>query len=133
MDEQQSPQYDRLRPAPSERFAGSSHLFDLQRALAALRSESHPGRDGHRQVTIFHRAPISHVLFAFDEGGTLPSHSARGSVTIHILEGEFVLRVDGSDHEMRAGQLLVLKPDVVHDVRALEQGAMLLTVVMDNG
>ena len=76
-------------------------------------------------------APISHVLFAFDEGGTLPAHSARGSVTIHILEGEFVLRVDEADHEMRAGQLLVLKPNIVHDVRALERGAILLTVVME--
>ena len=133
MDEQQSPQYDRLRPAPSERFAGQSHLFDLHRALETLRAESHPVRDGHRQVTIFHRAPISHVLFAFDEGGTLPAHSARGSVTIHILEGEFVLRVDDADHEMRAGQLLVLKPNIVHDVRALERGAILLTVVMEKG
>ena len=73
MDEQQSPQYDRLRPAPSERFAGQS------------------------------------------------------------LEGEFVLRVDDADHEMRAGQLLVLKPNIVHDVRALERGAILLTVVMEKG
>ena len=131
--EQQNPQYDRIRPAPSERFAGQSHLFDLNQALETLRSESHPGRDGHRQVTIFHRAPVSHVLFSFEAGGHLPTHSAHGAVTIHILEGRFAIDVEGINHELRAGQLLVLKPDLSHDVRAIEEGAMLLTVVMEKG
>jgi len=107
-------------------------MFDVNEALATLRAESHPGRDGHRQVTIFHRAPVSHVLFAFDADGTLPAHRAHGVVTIHALQGSFVVRANDDDHVLESGQLLILKPDVVHDVRALEQAAMLLTVVMEH-
>ncbi len=127
-DTHTTPSPERLRTAPAERFAGESHRFDLQQALHDLRAEAHPARDGHRQVTIFHHTPITHVLFAFDAGGTLGRHSTGGLVTIHVLEGRVVVQADGVPHQLGAGQLLILRPDVPHDVRAEERSAMLLTV-----
>lgn len=133
MDEQQeNQQQDRLRPAPVERFAGQSHFFDLNRALSELRAEAHAAKHGHRQKTIFHRAPVAKVLFAFDAGGALANHSAHGLVTIHVLEGHLIVQADGHDYELKAGQILILNPDVPHDVRASEASAMLLTVHMEN-
>lgn len=133
MDEQQENQQpDRLRPAPAERFAGQSHFFDLNRALGELRAEAYAAKSGHRQITIFHRAPVAKVLFAFDAGGALLKHSAHGLVTIHVLEGRLMVQADGHDHELNAGQILILNPDVLHDVRAAEASAMLLTVHMEN-
>ncbi|PQV63368.1 Cupin domain-containing protein [Abditibacterium utsteinense] len=124
-------QPDRLRAAPVERFAGQSHVFNLNEALQKLRAETHAARDGHRQMTLFHRAPVTKVLFAFDAGGTLAKHSAHGLVTIHVLEGQLQVQVDGQDHELNAGQILILNPDVPHDVRASQNSAMLLTVHME--
>ena len=122
------PQSERLRTAPSERFAGLAHAFDLHKALADLRAEAHPARDGHRQVTIFHQAPVTHVLFAFDRGGALSKHTTQGLVTIHALEGRLRVQADNHEHDLPAGQMLILKPGVPHDVRAEEPSAMLLTV-----
>lgn len=119
---------DRLRTPPSERFSGSRHLFSLADALEQLRAEDHPPRDGHRQVTIFHRAPVTQVLFAFESGGKLEEHSAPGLVTIHTLEGRLAVSAEGESHELGAGDVLILDPDVPHDVRATERSAMLLTV-----
>lgn len=119
---------DRLRPPPSERFAGSSHHFSLADALADLRAEDHPARAGHRQIALLQRPPVTQVLFSFEAGGHLDEHSAHGLVTIHVLEGELRVRAEGSDHELGAGDVLVLDPDVPHDVRAVERSAMLLTV-----
>ena len=118
----------RLRTSPAERFAGSSHVLDLNKALEDLRAEAHDAKNGHRQKTVFHRAPVAKVLFSFDEGGALPDHSAHGTVSIHVLEGRFEVQADGHNHELGANQILVLHPDVAHDVRAVEAGAMLLTV-----
>jgi len=118
----------RLREPPAERFAGAAHVFSLDDALARLRAEDHPAREGHRQITLLHRAPVTQVLFAFAAGGHLDRHSARGLVTIHVLEGRLSVAVDGVDRELKAGELLVLDPDVPHDVRAAEPAAMLLTV-----
>lgn len=119
---------ERLRTPPSERFAGSAHLFSLADALAELRAESHPARDGHRQIALFHRAPVTQVLFSFEAGGRIDQHSAAGLVTIHVLEGRLSVEASGTEHDLTGGDVLVLDPDVPHDVRAQEPAAMLLTV-----
>jgi quercetin dioxygenase-like cupin family protein len=119
---------DRLRPPPAERFAGTKHLFSLGDVLAELRAEDHPAHDGHRQMTLFRRGPVTKVLFSFDQGGHLDEHSAPGLVTIHVLEGRLNVLAAGREHELGEGAVLILDPDVLHDVRAAERSAMLLTV-----
>ena len=109
---------ERLREAPRERFAGSSHRFSLADALAELRAEDRPARDGHRQITLFHRGPVTQVLFSFEPGGHLEEHPAPGLVTIHVLAGRPNLEVDNIDNELAEGDVLILDPDVRHDVRA---------------
>ena len=119
---------DRLRTPPTERFEGPTHVFSLDDALAQLRAEDHPAREGHRQITLLHRPQVTQVLFSFAAGGHLDRHSARGVVTIHVLEGTLRVAAAGVDHELSANELIVLDPDVPHDVRASEPAAMLLTV-----
>jgi quercetin dioxygenase-like cupin family protein len=132
MDEPQErgPQ-ERLRSHPSGRFAGESHAFNLGEVLGALCAEAHPAERGHRQMTIFQRLPVTQVMFAFDPGGELADRAAHGLVTMHVLEGRLAVQADGRDHELRAGSILVLNPDVRHHVRALEASAMLLTVHLE--
>ena len=119
---------DRLRTPPADRFAGPKHLFSLPAALRQLRAEDHPARDGHRQVTLFSRAPVTQVLFSFDAGGHLAEHTAPGLVTIHALEGRLEVAAEGLNHRLEAGSILILDPNVPHDVRASQPSAMLLTV-----
>lgn len=119
---------DRLRPPPSERFAGPEHRIDLQSTLEALRREPHDGSDKHRQITVFHKGPLRLVLFAFEPGGGLPSHRAPGSVVIHTLRGRIQVKTLNESYELATGQVLMLDPEVVHDVTAAEQSDMLLTI-----
>jgi quercetin dioxygenase-like cupin family protein len=119
---------DRLRPPPAERFAGSEHRIDLASAFDALRSEPHSGKDGHRQMTVFRKGPLRLVLFAFEAGGRLAAHRAPGSVVIHALRGTIRVQTPNETHQLTAGRLLVLDPQVVHDVTADEQADMLLTL-----
>lgn len=121
----------RLRAPPSERFAGNTHAFSLGSALERLRAEDYPARDGHRQITLFHRSPVTQVLFDFEEGGYLEKHAAPGLLTLHVLEGELHVSADGHDHDLPAGEMLVLDPNVPHDVRASVPSSMLLTVHLE--
>jgi quercetin dioxygenase-like cupin family protein len=132
MTEPQESYPDRLRVAPAVRFAGESHVFDMHAELARLRTEPHPGKHGHRQVTLFHRPPVAHVLFSFDAGGSLERHAGHGLVTIQVVEGQIVVETDVGDNTLSAGQVLILKPSLAHAVRALEPSAVLLTVVMED-
>ena len=131
MEREEGRTTDRLRPQPEERFAGVARTIDLGAALAALRAEEHEGQGGHRQITLFHRPPVAHVLFAFDSGSALKKHAAKGLVTIHVLEGRMKVWADSLEYDLPAGQILILNPGVLHDVRSVEAGAILLTVHME--
>ena len=119
---------DRLRPPPSERFAGPEHRIDLAAALESLRGEEHESTDHHRQITVFHKGPLRMVLFTFEKGAGLPAHRAPGSVVIHTLRGCINVKTMNETHELPAGQLVILDPEVVHDVTAAEPSDMLLTI-----
>lgn len=121
---------DRLRPPPTERFAGPEHRIDLQSSLDALRREPHEGSDRHRQITVFHKGHLRLVLFAFERGGGLPAHRAPGSVVIHTLRGRIQVKTLSESYELAAGQILMLDPEVVHDVVASEESDMLLTIAL---
>jgi quercetin dioxygenase-like cupin family protein len=119
---------DRLRPRPADRFAGAEHRTELTSALEMLRSEPHGGKEGHRQITIFRKGPLRLVLFAFEAGGHLVAHRAPGFVVIQALRGSVRVRTQRETHELTVGRVLVLDPDVVHDVEAVDAADMLLTV-----
>jgi quercetin dioxygenase-like cupin family protein len=122
----------RLRQAPSTRFSGSQHVFDLVELSANLLNEDHSGANGHRQMTIFRHDATTMVLFAFEAGGQLTDHKANGLVTIHALDGALTVEAQGvaewQRHDLRAQQILVLNPGVLHNVTAHEAGRMLLTI-----
>lgn len=119
---------DRLRTPPVERFAGTEHVFDLGAAAAALRDENHPGIDGHRQVSLFHRDGLSLVTFDFEPGGCLADHSAEAYVTILAVAGSFEVSTPSGVHSLPAGSLIVMAPGIVHSVTAGPAGQILLIV-----
>lgn len=119
---------ERLRPPPSDRFAGAEHELDLPAALRALRAETRSGANGHRQITLLHHGPVRLILFAFDEGGRIPRHSAAGWVTIHVLHGVLRVRTPEGEHVLNEGQILALAPNIAHDVDAVAESEMLLGV-----
>ncbi|HMA25692.1 MAG: cupin domain-containing protein [Gemmatimonas sp.] len=119
---------ERLRPHPSDRFAGAEHQLDLPAAIRALRAENRPGANGHRQITLLHHGPVRLILFTFDEGGRIPQHQAPGWVTIHVLRGVLRVQTPDGEHVLNEGQLLALAPEVPHDVDAVDESDMLLGV-----
>lgn len=121
---------EHLRQPPRERFAGAEHLFDLEAAAEALALESSGERDGHRQITLFREDGLTVILFDFEAGGFLRDHSASGLVTVQALAGELRMTTPEGEHAMRPGALLVLRPGVHHDVRAVTASRMLLTVCL---
>ncbi len=122
---------DRLRPHPSDRFAGEERELDLETSLRSLRAEPHSSANGHRQIALAHHGPVRLVLYAFDAGGHMAEHRAPGFVTIHVLRGAISVRTPTAHHMLTAGRLLTLAPDVAHDVEASEESDMLLGVYLE--
>jgi quercetin dioxygenase-like cupin family protein len=119
---------ERMREHPTSRFSGAIHAYNLAEELRILRNESRPAGGGHRQITMVQRGMVTQVLFSLDAGAALPMHAAHGLVTIQALEGTMMVLADDHDHKLTPGCMLVLDTDMPHDVRALTDSAMLLTV-----
>lgn len=119
------------RTPPSERFAPDALQFDLTSAALQLAAEHDKGQSGHRQVALYKHEKTTIALFRFEKGGEMPPHKAPGTVIIQVLEGDLTLDVEGNEHALVAGGLLVLAPGVLHNVKAEAVTLMLLTVSLD--
>jgi len=119
---------DRLREHPATRFAPSERKLDLDECFANLLAEPHDDTDGHRQIAIARQGHLTVILFHFQKGSAIPEHLVDGAVTIHVLDGALEVTTDEEEHRLESGQLLILAPRVVHDVRAAAETRMLLTV-----
>lgn len=122
---------ERLRPHPADRFAAAQHAFDLRAAARELKAEQVAAPKGHRQKTLFRHGKATVALFVFDAGASLPNHKAAGTVTIHVIDGRMRIRTAESEHTFGPGGLLILAPNVEHDVQAIEDSIMLLQVHLE--
>lgn len=119
------------RPRPDERFAGPQHQYDLNVVATRIRQEVHPGVAGHRQESLCKRGPTTIALFLFGSQTRLAPHRTKGTVIIQVLKGRMSVMAEGQKHDLSSGGLLVLAASVQHEVLALEESEMLLTVHLD--
>lgn len=127
---------DRLREHPEDRFSASQHAYDLAAVGQTLIAEKKPSSNGHRQETLYkgsdvNKGPTTVALFAFDKGAHLARHIARGVVTIHVIEGHMRVMCEGTKHQLKANHVLVLRPEVEHELYAEQDSRMLLTVCLE--
>jgi len=119
---------DRLREHPRERFADPIRKLDLAEEFDDLLAEEHDPVDNHRQVTLVHREGLSLILFYFEADGYMPDHEVDGEVSIHVLEGELEIETPDETNRLTDNEILILAPGINHDVEAITETKMLLTV-----
>lgn len=125
---ERTPDDQRLRHHPEGRFAANQMAIDLQEAIARLRAEPGAGEGGRRQETLYRQGGSTVALFAFDRFTHLAEHKAKGFVSMHVLRGRLKVTAEDKIHDLRAGQILFLAPDVSHAIAAEEESEMLLTI-----
>lgn len=72
---------------------------------------------------------VGMTLFAFEAGEGLSTHSASGDAMAYVLEGEAQITIDGIEHHVPAGNVIIMSAHVPHTVKATTRFKMLLTVV----
>jgi quercetin dioxygenase-like cupin family protein len=102
--------------------------FDLQPTVRQLRSDDSYSRTGRLGRTLTRSGRMRMVLVALNSGIEVGTHQADSPMTIQVLEGRIGFRVAGESHELSAGQVLFFGPGEAHDIRALEESALLLTI-----
>lgn len=65
-------------------------------------------------------------------GKEIPTHKAKGEITVQCLEGKIAFTACGKTHDLEAGQLLYLPIGELHSLRGIEDGSLLLTILLPN-
>lgn len=104
---------------------GTLGNFTLGDEIARFAPDAPSGR---RSETLLKTPTLRVVLVTMRAGTELHEHSAPGVITIQMLSGAFVVSVAGEEREMATGALIALDAGAPHAVRALADGAFLLTI-----
>lgn len=123
----------RLREPPADRLATAFGTFDLRAAAEQLWREHGVSGHGHRQTVLARHGGATVALFVFEPGANLAPHSTNGTVVIQCVEGELAITTDGRPQHVGPGNVLVMAPRVLHDVRAIQRSVMLLTIALQAG
>jgi quercetin dioxygenase-like cupin family protein len=63
-------------------------------------------------------------------GKEIPTHKAKGEVVVQCLEGKIAFTACGKTHDLEAGQLLYLPTGELHSLRGIENGSLLVTILL---
>lgn len=102
--------------------------YDLVGDIPRLRQLEGYDRGDPTGVTVVKRDDLRVSLLVLKAGGRIPPHSASGPVSIQALQGRIAVGFESGEREVAPGTLLCLGARVRHDVHALEDAAILLTV-----
>lgn len=101
--------------------------FDLPAEIDRLRAEA-AWSTGQNARTLVKYEDLRVVLMAFQAKAHMPEHKSKGRLSVHVLSGHIRLRAMGRTFSLRPGGLLAIDQGVPHEVDALEDSALLLTI-----
>jgi quercetin dioxygenase-like cupin family protein len=69
------------------------------------------------------------TLFAFDKDESLTEHTSPFEAVVYMVDGEMEIKIGGNPYNVKAGEILVMPPDVPHGLKATVKSKMLLTMI----
>ena len=114
----------RSHPQP---LTGEYLEFDLAREIEERHHEPE-WASGHNAKTLAKYDDFRVVLTALRAHARLPAHQTEGRISIQALRGHLQVRAAGRTFDLRSGTLLTLDRGLPHDVEALEESVLLLTI-----
>lgn len=109
-------------------LAGAALAFDLVTEAERLRGES-PWREHDRNaVTLVKYSDLRIVFMVMKAGARMQEHHASARISVHTLTGHTRLHLGEVPVDLPAGHLLALEKGIPHDLEAVEESTVLLTI-----
>ena len=85
---------------------------------------------GAKTVALAKTGSFETIHLVVRAGSTIPSHKVDGSMSLYCIEGH--VRFEGDElRELRGGDWLHLAPGTAHELSALVDSSLLLTIMFD--
>jgi quercetin dioxygenase-like cupin family protein len=117
------------QPTPSERPSERPFpiaRLDLVEEARQLRASPIP--HGHVAKTVLRNSDLRAVLMVLERGARIPRHHAKGSMLVQVLDGRVIVAVLDSSFDLGPGNVLALEREVAHELVAIEDCALLLSI-----
>jgi quercetin dioxygenase-like cupin family protein len=101
--------------------------FDLDSEVHRLKAET-TWSTGQNARTLVKYDDLRVVLIALQRDARLPEHQTEGRVSVHVISGHVQVRASGRTFNLRTGGLLALDTAIRHDVTAVDESTILLTI-----
>jgi quercetin dioxygenase-like cupin family protein len=101
--------------------------FDLISEVKALKSRK-PWPQKLTSNMLLKTADLRILLIAMESGARMEEHHSDGRISIQVLDGKVRIGVRQQVREVSAGNLLALDRSIRHDVEALADSLLLLTI-----
>jgi quercetin dioxygenase-like cupin family protein len=120
--------YDELRARPHVAPAAAAFTeLDLPAEVSRLQAET-TWSTGQNARTLIKYDTLRVVLVALQAGRSLPEHRTEGRLTILLISGHLEVKAAGRTFNLHSGGLLALDRNLAHEVLALRESVVLLTI-----
>ncbi len=96
--------------------------------VISLPAETQFADNGIVSRTLLRTENMRVVLFGFSAGQELTEHTSTQHALVQVLSGECDFSLGDQVHQLKAGSLLYMPPNLRHAVKATTQFSMLLTL-----
>jgi quercetin dioxygenase-like cupin family protein len=69
------------------------------------------------------------TLFAFDKDESLTEHTSPFEAVVYMVDGEMEIKIGGTPYNVKAGEILVMPPNIPHGLKAALKSKILLTMI----
>ena len=83
---------------------------------------------GSRSHALFKSADLEVIRLVLPAGEGLPPHAVAGEITLQCIEGRISFNCDAGERELAAGQLIHSAAEEIHELRAIDDSSLLLTI-----
>lgn len=120
------PEGDRLLNAPLIKM-------DLNASMEQLRNEPAWKENDRNAITMFKSEKLRIVLIGLHEGAELKTHTAEGTISVQVLEGNINFNTEQQSAFLNKGQMISLQEKIPHSVVAAKESFFLLTLALCKG
>ena len=107
----------------------TDHLNACYGKAAALEKLIDYAADSVVSKTLLDKPAGTLTLFAFDQGQRLSEHTAPFDAVVQVVDGEGIVTIDGENHTVQTGRILIMPANISHAVTAEKKFKMLLTMI----
>ena len=126
--EEKSNEATKQRPEGERIVDAAQVTIDLHSFTEQIRAEKAWKDTDRNAITVFKSDGMRIVLIALHKDAEMKKHTAKGMISVQVIEGKIIFTTDEQSVELNKGQMLALHEGMPHSVLAKEETIFLLTL-----